>query len=47
MLALRRFNACYCFMLPGRKSFPLYRRRRLAGYVVRNAIDAAYFINDA
>src|SRR5690606_36708991 len=41
---LAAFYAIKCLAVPDAGSFPLYRRRRFAGDVVRHAIDAAHFV---
>lgn len=43
----RAFTAIYCLTIPDAGLFPLNRRRWFAGYVVSDAINAAYFVDNA
>lgn len=44
---LAAFHAIRCLAVPDAESFPLNRRRRLAGNIVRHARHAADLVDDA
>ena len=44
---LAAFYALCCWTIPDAGLFPLNRRRWFAGYVVSDAINAAYFVDNA